>query len=48
MEKKERLPKPLSGDTIHPTQIMLKEREIRSRKVRTITACRGQGLLWSA
>jgi len=31
MEKKERLPRPLSGDTYHPALNMIKEQEIRSR-----------------
>ena len=35
MEKKERLPRPLSGDTYHPALNMIKEQEIRSRNVST-------------
>jgi SepF-like predicted cell division protein (DUF552 family) len=32
MEKKERLPKPFSGDTVQPSQKMVKESEIRTRE----------------
>ena len=34
--KKERLPKPLSSDSIEPPLHLLKQRDIRSRKVCTI------------